>query len=272
VNLSPRWDDLMPRMMSALAMVVVGGFGLALGGVWLAMLLSLVCGVMIWEAINLLAPAQRERAIGFAGVVGGAFFIATWLPVFSAVILMTVSVAAVHRMLAMQGRMFIAYAGLICAGAMGIFVLQLQAGLLPVLWLVGLVILTDVAGYFAGRIIGGPKFWPSISPKKTWSGTVAGWICAAFLSGLMFWQIPDTHWVVVPLSVVLSAVSQLGDIAESHLKRQAGVKDSSNLIPGHGGFLDRFDGMITAAAALFFVQMLFSPWVGFAAQLNPFFG
>ncbi|MGY9011455.1 MAG: phosphatidate cytidylyltransferase, partial [Rhodobacterales bacterium] len=71
-----------------------------------------------------------------------------------------------------------------------------------------------------------------MSPQKTWSGTVAGWICAAFLGGLMFGQFPDTHWVVVPLSVVLSAVSQLGDIFESHLKRQAGVKDSSNLIPG----------------------------------------
>ena len=266
MKLSPRWDDLIPRMMSALAMLVVGGSCLALGGVWLAMLLSLVCGVLVWEAINLLAPPQRERAIGFAGVVGGAFFIATWLPVFFAVILLSVSVAAVHRMLAMQGLIFMGYAGLICAGALGIFLLQLQAGLLPVLWLVGLVILTDVAGYFAGRIIGGPKFWPSISPKKTWSGTVAGWICAAFLGGFMFWQIPDTHWVVVPLSVVLSAVSQLGDIAESHLKRKAGVKDSSNLIPGHGGGLDRFDGMIAAAAALFFVQMVFTPWVGFAAQ------
>ena len=266
MNLSPRWDDLMPRMMSALTMVVVGGSSLALGGLCLAMLLSLVCGVMIWEAINLLAPAQRERAIGFAGVVGGAFFIATWLPVFSALILMTASVAAVHRMLAMQSCIFIAYAGLICTGAMGIFVLQLQVGLLLVLWLVGIVILTDVAGYFVGRIIGGPKLWPSISPKKTWSGTVAGWICAAFFGGLMFWQIPDAHWVVVPLSLLLSAVSQLGDIAESHLKRQAGVKESSNLIPGHGGALDRFDGMIAAAAALFFVQIVFSPWVGFATQ------
>ena len=266
MKLSPRWDDLIPRMMSALAMLVVGGSCLTLGGVWLAMLLSLVCGVLVWEAINLLASVRRERAIGFAGVVGGAFFIATWLPVFSAVILLSVSVAAVHRMLAMQGRIFMGYAGLICAGAMGIFVLQLQAGLLPVLWLVGIVILTDVAGYFAGRIIGGPKFWPSISPKKTWSGTVAGWICAAFLGGFVFFQIPDTHWVVVPLSVVLSAVSQLGDIAESYLKRQAGVKDSSNLIPGHGGGLDRFDGMIAAAAALFFMQMVFTPWVGLAAQ------
>ena len=84
MKLSPRWDDLIPRMMSALAMLVVGGSCLALGGVWLAMLLSLVCGVLVWEAINLLASVRRERAIGFAGVVGGAFFIATWLPVFSA--------------------------------------------------------------------------------------------------------------------------------------------------------------------------------------------
>ena len=256
----------MPRMMSALAMVAVGGAALALGGIWLAMLLSLLCGLMIWETINLLAPDQRDRTVWFAGLVGGAFFIATWLPIFLALILMTLCVGVAYRMLALQSHFFIAYAALICAGAMAIFVVHLQAGLLPILWLVGLVILTDVAGYFVGQILGGPKLWPSISPKKTWSGTVAGWICAALLGGLILWHVPGTQWIIVPLSILLSAVSQLGDVIESHLKRQAGMKDSSGLIPGHGGVLDRFDGMIAAAAVLFFVQVLFSPWLGFEVQ------
>ena len=69
--------------------------------------------------------------------------------------------------------------------------------------------------------------------------------------------------MIIPLSILLAAVSQFGDIFESHLKRRAGVKDSSALIPGHGGFLDRFDGMIAAAAAIFLVQMVFSLSVGF---------
>ena len=87
---------------------------------------------------------------------------------------------------------------------------------------------TDVAGYFAGRIIGGPKFWPAVSPKKTWSGTAAGWIAAAIV-GLFF--APHLPGPTVLLSVVLSFASQMGDAAESALKRRTGVKDSSNLIP-----------------------------------------
>ena len=125
------------------------------------------------------------------------------------------------------------------------------------------MIITDLAGYFAGRLLGGPKFWASISPNKTWSGTVAGWFAAGCVGGVFVIQLEGVHWVIIPLSILLAAVSQFGDIFESYLKRRAGVKDSSALIPGHGGFLDRFDGMIAAAAAIFLVQTVFLPSVGF---------
>jgi phosphatidate cytidylyltransferase len=113
-------------------------------------------------------------------------------------------------------------------------------------WLIGVVVVTDIAGYFAGRLIGGPKFWPRLSPKKTWSGTVAGWLGAA-LVGWAFQRIGDVGAGVVPLSVLLCMASQSGDIAESALKRRMGVKDSSQLIPGHGGMFDRFDAMLGAS-------------------------
>ena len=117
------------------------------------------------------------------------------------------------------------------------------------LWLVLIVVASDVLGYFAGRLIGGPKFWPSISPKKTWSGTIAGWIGAA-LVGLAFMGADGAGIGIVGVSIMLAMAAQMGDIAESAIKRRLGVKDSSHLIPGHGGVMDRFDGMVGAAVLL----------------------
>jgi phosphatidate cytidylyltransferase len=128
-------------------------------------------------------------------------------------------------------------------------------GVVWLLWLVLVVIVTDIAGYFAGKTIGGPKFWPAISPKKTWSGTVAGWIGAAIV-GFIFLRFtnagPDLPWI----SVALSFASQMGDIAESAFKRRQGVKDSSTLIPGHGGLFDRFDGLLGASLVMLLVALV----------------
>ena len=136
---------------------------------------------------------------------------------------------------------------LILWAAHGLILLRGSYGLTFVLWLVSVVIASDVAGYFAGRVLGGPKFWPRVSPKKTWSGTVAGWVLAALVgAAFAFWG--GMPWLVVPVSAVLAFAGQMGDIAESAIKRHVGVKDSSNLIPGHGGVLDRFDAMIAVAA------------------------
>jgi phosphatidate cytidylyltransferase len=114
---------------------------------------------------------------------------------------------------------------------------------------VAVVVASDVLGYFAGRMLGGPKFWPQISPKKTWSGTVAGWIGAALVGGVTA-QALGASWLLVPISALVAFAGQLGDIAESWVKRRCGVKDASTLIPGHGGVLDRFDALIGAIVAL----------------------
>jgi phosphatidate cytidylyltransferase len=115
-----------------------------------------------------------------------------------------------------------------------------------------------VAGYFAGKIIGGPKFWPAVSPKKTWSGTSAGWVGAALVGvGFVIWG--GGGIMLVRISVLVSMASQAGDIVESALKRRTGVKDSSALIPGHGGFFDRFDGMMGAAAFLLLLGLIYVP-------------
>jgi phosphatidate cytidylyltransferase len=135
----------------------------------------------------------------------------------------------------------------ILVGCYAFLELRLLDGLGWALWLVTVVVATDVAGYFAGRLIGGPKFWPRISPKKTWSGTAAGWVAAAIVGLIFSGGMTQAGWVLIPLSVAVSFASQMGDIAQSAAKRRKGIKDSSNLIPGHGGVFDRFDGMLGAS-------------------------
>ena len=126
------------------------------------------------------------------------------------------------------------------------------AGILLILFLFLIVAVTDVAAYFAGRSIGGPKLAPRISPKKTWSGALGG-LFAAILVGALFgyFVLPEMIFVCGVGAGVLSVFSQAGDMFESSVKRHFGVKDSSNLIPGHGGFMDRLDGMLFAVIPMF---------------------
>ena len=120
-------------------------------------------------------------------------------------------------------------------------------GIVAILFLFAIVWTTDIAGYFAGRAIGGPKLAPSISPKKTWSGAIAGLLSSMIVIALGARYVSDVR--VVPLigvAAVLSIFSQAGDLGESALKRLFNVKDSSQIIPGHGGVLDRLDGFWAA--------------------------
>ena len=112
---------------------------------------------------------------------------------------------------------------------------------------------TDIGGYFAGRGIGGPKLWPRVSPKKTWAGAVGGFVASlAVALGFAAFGLGKTGPLLL-LAALLSIVSQLGDLFESAVKRRFGVKDSSQIIPGHGGLLDRLDGFVAAVvmAAIF---------------------
>jgi phosphatidate cytidylyltransferase len=112
---------------------------------------------------------------------------------------------------------------------------------------------TDIGGYFAGRGIGGPKLWPRVSPKKTWAGAVGGFVASLVVAaGFAAFGLGKTGPLLL-LGAVLSIASQLGDLFESAVKRRFGVKDSSHIIPGHGGLMDRLDGFVAAVvvAAIF---------------------
>ncbi len=152
-----------------------------------------------------------------------------------------------------------------CAGILYIFLPCLSLmmlrtmpqGLGVILWLLAVVWATDIAAYFTGRAIGGPKLAPRISPNKTWAGLCGGMIAAA-LAGLIAGVIADVPHkpIFALLSGGLAVVAQAGDLLESGLKRHFGIKDSGTIIPGHGGVLDRVDGILTVAPLVAVVVML----------------
>jgi phosphatidate cytidylyltransferase len=141
----------------------------------------------------------------------------------------------------------IAYAGTLWLAPM---LLRADAadGFFAIVLLFAIVWTTDVLGYFVGRAIGGPKLMPAVSPKKTWSGAIAGALGAMIVGGLVAksFELVDGTAVAV-IALLLSMVAQLGDLFESWIKRKFGAKDASHLIPGHGGVMDRLDGFWAAA-------------------------
>jgi phosphatidate cytidylyltransferase len=123
-----------------------------------------------------------------------------------------------------------------------------EEGFVALMFVLLVVWATDIGGYFAGRGIGGPRLWPRVSPKKTWAGAVGGFVASLVVAaGFAAFGLGPVAPLLI-LGAVLSAVSQFGDLFESAVKRRFGVKDSSHLIPGHGGLMDRLDGFVAAVA------------------------
>jgi phosphatidate cytidylyltransferase len=143
------------------------------------------------------------------------------------------------------------FTGILYIGLPVLCIAQLRGmephGLWLTLWLFATVWATDIGGYAFGRTLGGPKLAPRISPNKTWAGLLGAMLCAA-ATGAGFAQALPGNWLAATLTGgALAVVAQMGDLFESWLKRRAGVKDSGALLPGHGGLLDRIDGLLAIA-------------------------
>lgn len=222
------WRDLGPRLGSAVVMLGLGILVIVSGHKAFVVLLAVMAVIGAWEFYNMAHHKLRESGSLMAEDLYalGAYFI------------------------------------LFILGLAGLWGLSMAAGPAGLLYIVALVVATDSMGYFVGRTVGGKKFWPSISPKKTWSGVIGGWLGAAMVASLVAVLMQGMHIgilqgvMIVVFSVFLSFASQLGDIAQSAVKRRMGIKDSSNIIPGHGGVLDRFDALLAVGAVLFFLRLI----------------
>lgn len=257
------WDDLTVRIVSSIAMTIVGAIGVILGGVWFQMLVVFVTAVMIWELWMMIAPDRPTPGMLMAALTASVMSGQLTLTEHWAYALFLIVPAIGASQIRVERRAFVLFALAIPIAGYGLLHFRANYGFVWLLWLMSVVIVTDVFGYFAGRTFGGPKFWPSISPKKTWSGTSAGWVGAGIV-GFVFTLFTNAGLSIIVISMVLSFASQMGDIAESALKRRMKVKDSSTLIPGHGGLFDRFDALLGAVLFMLIIAAVFNiPGVAF---------
>jgi phosphatidate cytidylyltransferase len=248
----PRGSELALRVCSALVLVPLALATAYLGDWPFAVFWGVAAMGVLWEWTSLVAGTDRRFVLmtGAASLALALALVVSGLPL-AAVIVLAIGTLAAASLAPAERRLWIA-GGIPYAGALGLAPIVLRSdredGFLAVIFLFAVVWTTDIAAYFIGRAAGGPKLVPQVSPKKTWSGAIGGTLAAvvvalalaktAALAGL---------FAIAMLAIVLSVFAQAGDVFESFLKRRFGAKDSSHLIPGHGGLMDRLDGFVTAS-------------------------
>ena len=252
---SRNWDDLRPRVITGGVLIAVGIAVIWLGGSVFAVTAALVTGLMVWELARMVAADKAAQAVQLAVLTAASLLLARNVSAIFVVPLLLAPAVGGVLLLRTHHAVFALYALGITVAGFGLALFRDTYGVVWLFWLVIVVASTDIAGYFGGRLIGGPKFWPAISPKKTWAGIVAGWLAAAAI-GLIFLGLTDAGRDLIWISAVLAFASQMGDVAESAIKRRMGVKDSSNLLPGHGGLLDRFDALLGASLFMLLVALI----------------
>ncbi|MDP9809248.1 phosphatidate cytidylyltransferase [Rhizobium tibeticum] len=259
-------QELKLRILSGVILAVIVLLATWYGGVAFSLLSALI-GLLIyyeWSTITRLATEQPvANTIGWLGQVAIAVAVVAGTFSYSLLLLSLFFLVAVGFVLVSKTSSRWFPTGMMYAGLTGIALSSIRGadsvGLVAMLFVFAVVWATDILAYFVGRAIGGPKLAPKISPGKTWSGAIGGAVSAVIAGSLVtYFAFPQSVVFVAPIAFVLSICSQAGDLFESFIKRRFGVKDSSRLIPGHGGVMDRVDGLIFACFAAFLLAGLFS--------------
>lgn len=240
-------SDLAMRSLIGAALAAVAVGVLWVGGVVLWGLLTVVAMIALIEWAGLVKAHRARLGIGLVVLLVGMSYA---LPIMWGTDRSTLALLLIAAMLmalfpkAAGTALGVGYIG---TAAIALLFLRAQPlGFALSLWTLAIVWATDIGAYFAGRAIGGPKLAPVISPNKTWAGLGGGMVAAAIVGCLIarLGHLPTRTCWLAPL---LAIAAQLGDLVESGMKRRAGVKDSGHILPGHGGLLDRIDGMLPVA-------------------------
>jgi phosphatidate cytidylyltransferase len=242
------WADLGPRLISAVVLIPLTAIALYLGGWFFAIVVAAVFAGAYreWDVMVTLKPLTP---LGMA-LIAAVFVAGAQYPLFgtTGIALVAIVAAAVALAIGGEGRVWraigIVYFAIVIAAVLllrGTAPLGIWAGVIlgTVIW--G----TDSGAFFVGRVIGGEKLAPGISPGKTWSGAIGGFVTGTVL-GTILWHFvagETAWWIALGLCAATSILGQLGDLAESALKRRFRVKDSGDIIPGHGGLMDRLDSV-----------------------------
>ncbi len=246
-----RWRDLARRTASACVLTPLAVACLWYGGAAWVVLITLATAALVWEWTRMLrlpVLAAASMLLGIAVVIMLILLRAPPPPTLFSALFM---VGLVHLLWFRRNAPAV---GVLAIGAPAIALIWLRlgsAGLQNTLFLLLIVWSSDIGAYAIGRLIGGPRLAPAISPAKTWSGAAGGLLAAGLMGYVAAGALaPPTNLHAFVLASFLGFVSQTGDLAESALKRYCRVKDSGQLIPGHGGVFDRVDGLLAAATAM----------------------
>lgn len=240
--------------MRVLAALVLAPITIAIAwlGGWPWLWLVTIAAVIIYYEWQMIVGVWRNRFIMATGIaalgIAGPFLMTGELKIVGAVI---AAACAILVLLARAQAIWVVGGFLYATAAfLGAVIVRADAanGFVALVFVLLIVWAADIGGYFAGRGIGGPKLWERVSPKKTWSGAIGGLLASLAIAAGFAAAGQGKLTTLLVLGAVLSVVSQLGDLFESAIKRQFGVKDSSHIIPGHGGLMDRLDGFIAAIA------------------------
>jgi phosphatidate cytidylyltransferase len=273
---SPKWADLGVRTFTAIVLVPVVLADAWLGGVWFEVLAAFL-GVLIAHEWALIAHGRSSSQFALHALA--AICAAMLTPVIgiaqTVMIIVGIAVLSVVVVIARQQKLtaWVPIGPLYASLPIIALVVLRRDGTIgweTILWLFLIVWAADVCAYFAGRMIGGPKLAPKFSPKKTWAG-LGGAVLGAAVISLLFASYIPTKPAALPLAVlagILALVEQAGDIFESAFKRHYGVKDSGTLFPGHGGVIDRVDGLVAVAVAAVLIGYFRNPLVPAAGLLN----
>ncbi|MCX7305299.1 MAG: phosphatidate cytidylyltransferase [Hyphomicrobiales bacterium] len=257
-------SNLQLRILSAIVLAAVVLAVTWLGGIAFRLLAAAIAAAIFYEWFAMAGRPGAARQWLVAGSLLAVALLAVVLEYSAASILILIALSFVASVLEsrLTGQGMWPPAGLLYAALSGMSLAFLRgadhSGLVAILFLFAVVWATDICAYFVGRSLGGPKLAPAISPGKTQSGALGGAV-GGVVAGVALAAFAGTGSlpVVALVAFLLSVISQAGDLFESWVKRRNGVKDSGNLIPGHGGVMDRADGLVAAACALYLIGWQF---------------
>ncbi len=240
--------DLLPRIASSVVLIAIAVIAAWSGGIVAAFVVAAIAAIVHAEWAGITEGGPSRPLVFTAAIV--AALLAYGLE-YRTVAFAIAGLAVVAGALA--GPRPWRPLGVLYALVLGLSLLVLRDsadhGLAAIVVLVAVVAATDIGAFVAGRAIGGPKLWPAVSPKKTWAGAIGG-LLSGVVAGLIAARLLDLEIGVGLLGVfvILSISGQWGDLFESFVKRRFGAKDSGRLVPGHGGLMDRVDGLVFASA------------------------
>jgi phosphatidate cytidylyltransferase len=242
------------------------------GGIAFLLFATAAALAVWWEWIGVIKAEPRVLLVIIGWIALGGMALAAGMEAPAIALVCAIIGAGVAIATAQPGRVW-AGGGILYAAAVLVPIVTLrddmELGLTAVLWLFAVVWAADTGAYFAGRKIGGPKLAPRISPNKTWAGAIGG-VVAGVLAGAAVTAVAGLGWKPVygVVAFVIVVAAQVGDLVESAIKREFGVKDASALIPGHGGVMDRLDALLFAAAAALAIGIARNPLAPAAGLLS----